>query len=122
MLRIAALEKRLDELKIPAPVPGQEGKQGLQGPKGDPGQINKVEFSAFLLEFLEKNKSLLKGDKGDSVKGDKGESGKDGENGKPGTITVRVLGPDDKLVKEFTAVKSGSTVIVRAKEFEKKGE
>ena len=136
---------------VPMPQRGETGPRGPEGPRGLQGESYKLtqadkneitaavragiiewilanadefkggagksptdlELLALIRKVVDEKKFDLTGPKGDSVKGD---------DGKPGTVTVRVLGPNDTLVKEFQAVRTGSTVIVRAKEFEKKGE
>lgn len=95
------LKKQIAELK--AEVVALKLKEGLAGPTGKDGADGKP------------GRDGSQGDAG--VKGDKGDRGDDG---KTGMVTIRVLGPDDKLVQEFSAVRSGSTVVVRAKEFEVK--
>lgn len=88
---IAVLRDDLAFLKARPTPKGDQGPRGPAGPAGSPG-----------------------------VPGDIGARGAAGLQGPAGTVTVRVIGPDDKPIKEFPAVQSGSTIKVKATEFEKK--
>lgn len=132
----------------PAPVvPGPRGPEGPRGPAGPQGepykltQADKNEITSAvregIIQWIRANADEFKGADGAAGKAateaellalirrvvdEKAEAltGKPGADGKPGVVTVRVIRPDDTTLKEFNAVRSGSTVVVRAKEFEVK--
>lgn len=54
----------------------------------------------------------------DGKDGARGPPGKDGADGKPGTVDV-VVTREGKEIKRFTAVASGSTVLIRARDIER---